>query len=60
MRRYWVGWEYKNPTYELVPTLMAEINEMLEKNKIEIIWNWSDKSSWDYKINLKLKGNNKK
>ena len=33
MRRYWVGWEYKNPTYELVPTLMAEINEMLEKKE---------------------------
>ena len=60
MRRYWVGWEYKNPTYELVPTLMAEINEMLKKHKIKIDYTWSDKSSWDYKINLKLKGNNKK
>ena len=54
MKRHWVAWEYKNPNYELVPSIIAEINDMLDKHKIKIDYSWG-KSSWDYKINLKLK-----
>ena len=39
---------------------MSKADLKRKKHKIKIDYTWSDKSSWDYKINLKLKGNNKK
>ena len=54
MNDNWIGWNYKSTADEVVDLVMAEVNDMLEKNNIRINHQYNDdnEEGWDYFIEL--------
>jgi len=54
MNKNWVGWNYKSRADEIVELVLNEVNDMLEKNKIKINYEFNDNhNEWDYFLKLK-------
>ena len=56
-REYWVSWDYKLPNADLADLLLSEINELVKKHNISIVYNYveDEENGNDYRIELTTK-----
>ena len=56
-RKYWVSWDYKLLNADLADLLLSEINELVKKHNISIVYNYveDEENGNDYRIELTTK-----